>query len=781
MRLGRRELLLGLVSVPAVLRRGGEAVTVNEASRSHFTTRGVVLTPDDLTLADWPERAARAGLTTIALHPTPAVVLRFIESDTGKAFLKKCAEAGLDVEYELHAAEYLLPRDLFDRDPSMFRMDTNGQRVREGNMCVSSSKAVDIVAERALELSETLRPTTSRYFLWGDDAVLWCRCSQCRALSDSDQALMLANHLARVLRERDRKATVAYLAYHNTLAAPRQVKPEHNVFLEFAPIHRRYDVPFEQQTDERAGDTLAALVANLDVFDVRTAQILEYWLDLSRFSGWRRPTPRLPWHAPLVLADLDAYGSMGVRQVTTFAVYLDAEYVKTFGEPPAEEYGRLLSEWRPRRRHAARPADVPVPSPDSLTDPFREELVGAGSRMPELMEACAEPLHGEPAFDPAMIWHEASRLQIPGLSDEPVPKGTSRARWLLDWSVRIGLAHINATFRGDHPRYGVGAYVRQEHDGFPPTIIAAVDALSQWGLMDRAQELLTYWLQTFVGDDGSIRYYAPSLSEYGQLLALVRSLLTRGAGNEWLSRNIKQVAAIAQRISDLTGTAARPVLAGGIPEADTASDSATYFHNNAWLWRGLVDWGWMAEHILRMHREAEALEQKAMRLRLTLVRAIRDTWPRDPDDWWLRPMVESEGTGTMARPLGRVTASRLGSYTNYRYWPELLSSGVLPEDLMRRVVKARQTGGGQWLGLTRFEDHADNWPLVHYLEGLWVLRMRSEYSYVLWGHILFHQARGHMTAYEQISLPPGRMIADYCLPSQLVAARTAKRLLREVR
>ena len=39
-----------------------------EAVKSLFATRGVVLVPSDLSLADWPERAKEAGLTTIALH-----------------------------------------------------------------------------------------------------------------------------------------------------------------------------------------------------------------------------------------------------------------------------------------------------------------------------------------------------------------------------------------------------------------------------------------------------------------------------------------------------------------------------------------------------------------------------------------------------------------------------------------------------------------------------------------------------------------------------------------
>jgi hypothetical protein len=94
------------------------------APASAFQTRGVVLVPDDLSLLDWPERAARAGLTTIGLHhsSSPKVVADFIESVAGQEFLAKCARLGLQVEYELHAMRELLPQALFATEPALFRM-----------------------------------------------------------------------------------------------------------------------------------------------------------------------------------------------------------------------------------------------------------------------------------------------------------------------------------------------------------------------------------------------------------------------------------------------------------------------------------------------------------------------------------------------------------------------------------------------------------------------------------------------------------------------------------
>ena len=151
--------------------------------------------------------------------------------------------------------------------------------------------------------------------------------------------------------------------------------------------------------------------------------------------------------------------------------------------------------------------------------------------------------------------------------------------------------------------------------------------------------------------------------------------------------------------------------------------------------------------------------------------AIRHTRPEDPEDRWLPPQVEP-----IERPT-HVTASKAASYTNYRYWPELLSSGLLPVGMANRLVEARLSFGGQFCGMTRFRDWLDDWPLADYLYGLWSLGRENDFLLSLYGHIAYHQAEGHLAAYEQVTFPPGRPRACYCLPSQLVAARAARLLV----
>jgi hypothetical protein len=321
----RRRFLAGSI--------GGAAVLLCRDLRAAvpiFATRGVVLVPEDLTLADWPERAKRAGLSTIGIHHqnSPNAVIRWVQSDVGQRFLTQCRSLGIEVEHELHAMKELLPRDLFKKDSDLFRMNEKCERTPDANCCVHCERGLEIIAEHAVEIAKVLHPTTGRYFYWGDDGRPWCLCPKCRDLSPSEQALVVANGICQALRKSDARAQVAHLAYHNTLQPPRQVKPVEGIFLEYAPISRRYDIPYERQ-DGR--DALHALDANLEIFPRETAQVLEYWLDVSRFSRWKRPGVKLPWRKDVFLADVETYRKRGIRHITTFAAWIDANYQKRFG------------------------------------------------------------------------------------------------------------------------------------------------------------------------------------------------------------------------------------------------------------------------------------------------------------------------------------------------------------------------------------------------------------------------------------------------------------------
>ena len=401
----------------------------------------------------------------------------------------------------------------------------------------------------------------------------------------------------------------------------------------------------------------------------------------------------------------------------------------------------------------------------SREDPARRTLAG-GPELDRIMELFPRTA-GEPAFDPTLIAANAERLR----TAPPVDTGHP----FLDRSVKIALAHIDATFQGDHPKYGVEYYAQDWCDGFPPTIIAAVDALSAWGMGPRAARFFRYWLLTFVRADGSIDYGyqgvdGSSVSEYGQLLDSAAALEGRAGTEGWWSDGFGSLDRLAEHLLELAAVARRADgLIRGVPEADKREEPGRFFHNGAWAARGLLRWADLCERRgAHPTSSTTAIRGAAGQLASDTLRVLRKTWPADPSDWWLPPQAEPR-----PRPLG-LTDGSLASYTNYRYWPELLSSGLLPADLANRVVEARLCAGGQFCGMTRFEDHLDDWPLAEYLRGLWHLGRRDDFLLSLYGHVAYHQAEGHLTAYEQVTLPPGRKVWPYCLPCQLVVARAAR-------
>jgi hypothetical protein len=394
---------------------------------------------------------------------------------------------------------------------------------------------------------------------------------------------------------------------------------------------------------------------------------------------------------------------------------------------------------------------------------------------------------GPMAFDPRVIQTNIKKLKT-------VPE-INTGHPFLDLSIKTSLAHIDATFQGDHPKYGVGVYGRIEHDGFPPIIIAAVDALSAWGINIRAAQLFHYWLTNFVKEDGTFDYYGPSISEYGQLLHTATILEERAGGKGWLEDGSSKLNLIAEYLLQLVSSASNEDgLISGVPEADTRDQVAKYFHNNAWAVKGLEQWVKLCEKTRsNPSTSIEIIRKASQKLKKDTLTAIRKTWPADPCDWWLPAR-----TGEIARPRyltiafaelkfdsssNKFPSSRElakgneASYTNYRYWPELLSSGILPEDMANRLVNARLNGGGQFCGMTRFLDWLDDWPLTDYLYALWSLGRKDDFLLGLYGHIAYHQCEGHLTAYEQMSFPgdpQGSKRADFCLPCQLVAARVGR-------
>ena len=343
----RRDFLKQAAAMAAI--GVGGCMAGGRGSRNAAATRGVVVSARDLSGAfDWPRLAYEAGLTAIATHIGPRDVIPFIMSGRGERFLDACARYGLQVEHELHAIDWLLPREMFASDPSFFRMNAKGERTPDSNCCPSNPFAIEVIACRAVEAARICRSTTGRHFFWMTDNGEKCNCRKCKGLSGAEQAVIVENAIVRALRaEIDPNATLAHLAYQFTMDPPRLVKPDPALFLEFAPIERwRAKGVQRREPLAEGGPWLEKLDRLLEVFPSATAQALEYWLDASLFSKWQKPLARIPWDAALTRDEIAAYRKRGIRHFTTFAVNVDDDYVADFGTDSlacVREYGSLLA------------------------------------------------------------------------------------------------------------------------------------------------------------------------------------------------------------------------------------------------------------------------------------------------------------------------------------------------------------------------------------------------------------------------------------------------------
>lgn len=295
----------------------------------------LIIHPHELS-REWIARMKENKIPTLALHPVGgksaarsfAELLKLVETKEFRALIDEAADAGLYIEYEMHAVRTLLPESEFAEHPEWFRMNEDGERVTDYNLCSSNPEAMDYLAERVADAARRLYKSTDRYFFWTDDAKdSFCHCEACRAFSPSDQQMKILNHVLRRLRRDNPKASLAYLAYYDSLTPPEKIKPDDGIFLEYAPYERDFSRPLCESVD---GENLERLVR---VFGKGRAKALDYWYDNSCFSGYKKPPKELKANAAVIAADFEYYESLGFEDISSFACYLGRDYEELYGAP----------------------------------------------------------------------------------------------------------------------------------------------------------------------------------------------------------------------------------------------------------------------------------------------------------------------------------------------------------------------------------------------------------------------------------------------------------------
>ena len=310
----------------------------------------MIIHPDELSKR-WIDRLVDAGVSTLGIHPiggktatsSLTELVREMKTEKYRELIDHAHSRGIEIEYELHSAGYLLPRELFDVHPEYFRQNENGERVNDFNFCVSDQDALEIFATRAADLARELYGSRHDFYFWMDDGKgLKCHCEKCRQLSSSDQQMLVLNRVIKEIRKYLPDARLAYLAYCDSIAPPTAVAAENGIFLEYAPFEKY--VAKGDDAAERIQHEREMLIPLMKFFDKEPCKVLEYWYDNSLFSNWKKPPKRFVLDEEGMKKDIEEYHKIGFDTVSTFACFLGQDYEELHGEFDVMPFGKFVSE-----------------------------------------------------------------------------------------------------------------------------------------------------------------------------------------------------------------------------------------------------------------------------------------------------------------------------------------------------------------------------------------------------------------------------------------------------
>ncbi len=368
---------------------------------------------------------------------------------------------------------------------------------------------------------------------------------------------------------------------------------------------------------------------------------------------------------------------------------------------------------------------------------------------------------------------------------------------VLDWDfphpfLKNGiLAALAKTFITQYDgalRYGATRYYCDEGrcaESFPPTVLTACEGAFFYGLEQEAFHFLGHFIGSFVSD-GTIchRGNGASMSEHGMLLALFARAKRETAEETFFREYGPAVRATALRLWKLAETA-DPELISGCPEDDLRNaPPRQWFSSNLWIARGLLEYARTFPGVIPEEKAAAFADRAVRRCRasavpcgdcLTFVPPCAENCPPFTD---MNDFIE-------AAPGDDIHS--LASYTNYRIYPEMLSSGLLPPETARQIIAFRRARGGDFHGATAFRIFRDfppyarcldDWPLYNMLSGLRIYGDHAEFIRLLAGHLALHQSRGTFFAPEMSFRD--RLDSTSCIPSQMTLPLAVRYLFSHI-
>ena len=350
------------------------------------------------------------------------------------------------------------------------------------------------------------------------------------------------------------------------------------------------------------------------------------------------------------------------------------------------------------------------------------------------------------------------------------------------------------TFTGPRPHYGHKYYGKELHDNFPPNYIWSIEAAILTGHEKWAREIYGHLMNYGLTDEGKFCYrQGPFISgasavEYAMILWLTDRYKTKlfpyGIDEEYVEKLCGMGNIILSHLipcPEFDGLELVKMCA----EADNNVRVNVYLNNNLWSIRGLealyrlckIDKYKYSADIIKQNVNLMLKKHSLTNTEFGDVPPFRFNYSAIPYTLsncktHLLPTDEEAVGKYFYRPEGRrdfdVTDQEIteNTYANYRYYPEVLSSMLLPSNLAEGIFRMREKLGGNLLGMTRFRSWIDNWPVLNYARYLIETGKVEKYLLLLYAHTQLHGHPNLMCYYEQIKLY-GKVSAHDCVPSLL--------------
>ena len=336
---------------------------------------------------------------------------------------------------------------------------------------------------------------------------------------------------------------------------------------------------------------------------------------------------------------------------------------------------------------------------------------------------------------------------------------------VLSAFVNAFLTQYNGALRYGATRYYCDA--ERTAESFPPTIFTMFEACRFFGLQSEGERFFAHFLRNFVSDDGVIHHRGngASLSEHGMLLECAAA-----ASKEFQTEYCSKIDAVANHLYDLIKD---KKLITCCPEDDLRDyPYHEWYSCNLWVARGLIEYQKIAP--------TDEVQSKLLADFIAEVNSVcRNSAIPTADGLFIPPYQGyTEPFSDMNDFVDFVDGTDIHSvcsYTNYRFYPEMLSSRMLDRDLVREIIKFRKARGGDFYGSTAFRifrDYQpyryclDDWPIYNYLKGLADCGDEDEFIRILVGHMAIHQSRTTYFAPEMSFRDS--LDSTHCIPSQMI-------------